>query len=359
MAAVLGAAVLPALARSAPITCAVWPFEAKGVSEQDADVLSAALRTHIFLQGGLTLLERSKMDELVQEAGFSTSLACSESECLIQLGRYLPVQWMIGGSAGKVGGTYTLNATAVDIETSQVVGSALWMKRGEIDLVLTEGVPAVVRELGVQLGITDEGSEVALAETPVKPELLAGPMRVHDRWFFSVEAPDAKEVCLAGGFNAWSTDGYELTDHDGDGIWTGAFEIEDGRYEYKFVVDGGKRWIEDDHNPQRVEDGYGGWNSVLDTSTSAAVASHVTEARASEPVRIPYEIGGPGRVVVKVHSMSGDVVRVLLDAQYTAAVSGSVEWDGRDDEGRRCASGTYVYEVQAAGESGTGRVFLY
>jgi hypothetical protein len=35
-----------------------------------------------------------------------------------------------------------------------------------------------------------------------------------------------------------------------------------GRYEYKFVIDG-VTWKEDPNNPQRVDDGFSGFNSLL------------------------------------------------------------------------------------------------
>ncbi len=54
-----------------------------------------------------------------------------------------------------------------------------------------------------------------------------------------------------------------MSDDDGDGVWTVTLALEPGRYEYKFVVDGGASWEPDDGNPESVGDNHGGENSVL------------------------------------------------------------------------------------------------
>jgi hypothetical protein len=79
---------------------------------------------------------------------------------------------------------------------------------------------------------------------------------------FSLTDDAATSVALAGSFNGWSPTEWPLSDGDGDGIWTGAFDLASGSYQYKFVVDGAN-WITDPANPDLASDGYGGWNSVV------------------------------------------------------------------------------------------------
>lgn len=89
---------------------------------------------------------------------------------------------------------------------------------------------------------------------------------------FQFEAPSAQRVQLAGNWpeNDWlrgqaQTGSYLIglmSDEDGDGVWRIIVDLPPGRYQYKFVVDE-KTWKEDPNNPQRVDDGYGGYNSLL------------------------------------------------------------------------------------------------
>lgn len=79
---------------------------------------------------------------------------------------------------------------------------------------------------------------------------------------FILYAPDIDAVAVAGDFNNWSTVADPLYDRETDGLWTITIPLEPGRYEYKFYVDG-EKWTPDPGNPERVDDGFGGFNSVL------------------------------------------------------------------------------------------------
>ncbi len=93
--------------------------------------------------------------------------------------------------------------------------------------------------------------------------LLEGPFQVEGGYLFSFSDEAAGSVHLAGEFNGWSTDATPMADEDGDGVWTVEIELAPGRYEYKFVVDGGARWVADPGNPESVGDPYGGQNSLI------------------------------------------------------------------------------------------------
>lgn len=61
---------------------------------------------------------------------------------------------------------------------------------------------------------------------------------------------------------------------------------------------------------------------------------------------IAYDVGAPGgRVRVEVFDVRGQLIRTLVDAEQ-AGGSRSVHWDGRDDGGRRVASGMYFYRLR-------------
>ena len=54
---------------------------------------------------------------------------------------------------------------------------------------------------------------------------------------FTVYAPDAKTVSVAGAFNDWRIDANPLTSEE-DGTWKTSLALAPGRYEYKFIIDG-------------------------------------------------------------------------------------------------------------------------
>jgi hypothetical protein len=93
---------------------------------------------------------------------------------------------------------------------------------------------------------------------------LPPPHEVGNGMVFSYHAPSARQVTLAGNFNNWGgTQGggrYDpsidpMTDVDGDGIWQIVLPLPPGRYQYKFVIDGGVRWEQDPNNPDKDTEG--------------------------------------------------------------------------------------------------------
>lgn len=77
---------------------------------------------------------------------------------------------------------------------------------------------------------------------------------------FSLYAPEAARVSLAGDFNAWSPDDCPL-EKSSEGTWERAVVLPAGRHEYKFVVDG--QWQDDPRCAERAPNPYGGENCVV------------------------------------------------------------------------------------------------
>ena len=78
---------------------------------------------------------------------------------------------------------------------------------------------------------------------------------------FVIDAGPGKQVSVAGSFNDWNPDAKILSDKNGDGIYRGIVNLEPGRYEYKFVVDG--IWSMDAQNPNFTPNDFGTLNSLL------------------------------------------------------------------------------------------------
>jgi hypothetical protein len=96
----------------------------------------------------------------------------------------------------------------------------------------------------------------APATSPAKP---SAPARLWDVEF-SLHAPGAIRVYLAGSFNNWSKTANPLQ-HRPNGDWIISLRLPAGTYSYKFFVDG--KWVVDPDNADRADDGYGGKNSIL------------------------------------------------------------------------------------------------
>ncbi len=77
---------------------------------------------------------------------------------------------------------------------------------------------------------------------------------------FLISAPQAKEVYIAGEFNAWKLDDESKMSLD-NGVWKKNVDLKNGAYRYRFVVDGA--WIEDAANPHKKLNPYGSMDSII------------------------------------------------------------------------------------------------
>jgi len=151
---------------------------------------------------------------------------------------------------------------------------------------------------------------------------LPPPHEVQGGMLFSYSSPSARQVTLAGSFNNWGgTQGggrYDagidpMDDPDGDGVWTIVMPLPPGRYQYKFVIDGGVRWEQDPNNADKSTEG-GIENSLIivppgvryateavtGTGVSGTTAPPPAETAATEAVPVTFELSAPDAAGVSV-----------------------------------------------------------
>jgi 1,4-alpha-glucan branching enzyme len=76
---------------------------------------------------------------------------------------------------------------------------------------------------------------------------------------FSLLAPQARSVSIAGDFNQWDTFSHSLK-RDRKGVWRISLSLNPGQYEYRFFVDG--EWQNDPNCGPFVENPFGTSNSL-------------------------------------------------------------------------------------------------
>jgi chromosome partitioning protein len=88
---------------------------------------------------------------------------------------------------------------------------------------------------------------------------LTAPAVTPDGVVFTIEAPGAEHVYIAGDFNDWKPDGSEM---EAVGrVWKKLLKLAPGRYRYRYVVDG--QWCTDPGNATVEPSPFGGNDSVL------------------------------------------------------------------------------------------------
>lgn len=120
-------------------TLAVMDFDGFGMSSYEAQTLTERLRTVAVEIGTYIIVERGAMDEILKEQGFQQS-GCTSDECIVEVGELMGVEYMLGGTIGKVGNTFTISMRIINVESAEVEKTASYDMTGEIDKLLTEGM---------------------------------------------------------------------------------------------------------------------------------------------------------------------------------------------------------------------------
>ncbi len=128
----------------------------------------------------------------------------------------------------------------------------------DIHLKLGDGGIIMVEALNALLG-------------ELKAPVVGAPVKVEGGWRFSISNDAAKAalgkdpgtVSLAGEFNAWNSGDPNYALKLADGVWSITVPLQPGKYQYKFVLDGGAKWKEDPSNKDTMDDHNGGLNTIV------------------------------------------------------------------------------------------------
>lgn len=82
-----------------------------------------------------------------------------------------------------------------------------------------------------------------------------------NEFVFSLRAPEAKTVFIAGDFNGWALDDASRMQQE-NGTWKKKVNLSPGKYHYRFVIDG--VWAEDENNPVKEKNPYGSTDSLIE-----------------------------------------------------------------------------------------------
>ena len=118
-------------------TVAILDFEGQGVDASEVQTLTERMRTEIGNTNAVRLIERKAVEKIMEEQGFQQT-GCTTDECAAEVGQLLGVQFMISGSIGKMGKSYTIDAKMFSVETSETIRTKSATHKGDVSGLLTE-----------------------------------------------------------------------------------------------------------------------------------------------------------------------------------------------------------------------------
>ena len=106
----------------AKIRVAVFDFDAKGISPDEAATLTERFRSVLIETQKFIMVERQKVNLILEELGLQMTGVVSE-QSLSEAGAMLGVQRIVTGSIGKIEDTYTVDIRVVDVQSAKLLGS--------------------------------------------------------------------------------------------------------------------------------------------------------------------------------------------------------------------------------------------
>jgi len=125
---------------------AVSDLAGQGIDASTAAVISDRLRSELFNTGMVSVLERSQMQEILKEQGFQQT-GCTSDQCAVETGQLLGVKYMVVGSIGLVGHTYTIASRLIDVSTGKMAATANVDCKCEIDDILSQSTVKIASKL--------------------------------------------------------------------------------------------------------------------------------------------------------------------------------------------------------------------
>jgi TolB-like protein len=111
----------PAQAQSLPRIAVVELTTRGGISSDEAAIISDRIRAQFLRTQTYEVMERSHMEAVLKEQGFSQTQSCESTDCSVQVGRLLAVRQIVTGSVSRLGKLYTLSLRIVDVERGQIL----------------------------------------------------------------------------------------------------------------------------------------------------------------------------------------------------------------------------------------------
>jgi TolB-like protein len=141
------------------IKVAVLDFEGKNMSQEDAEALTDLLRTELFNTGRFIVVERQKIQKIIEEQKFQMSGLTNTDE-VTQIGRLLNVKKIMIGTMTRLGGTHIINTRIVDVQSGQVELAEAVESRGGEEL-LPNSVNELALKISYKVGL--EGSIIRIS----------------------------------------------------------------------------------------------------------------------------------------------------------------------------------------------------
>lgn len=199
-------------------TCAVLTFDVNyGLTKGEANMISDRFAADLSKYDRFAILDRSKIQLVINKLELSTSTDYTDLNYAIKLGKLLDVKYVICGSIAKHKRFYTLNTRLINVDTTESIKTATSDYEGDfknlIQNVISNNVEVL---LGIKSDDNNKGQrtlDTASTKSQKDSEKVLSQKKTKSRWLVPVAAIAgvggivAAAVAVAGGGGGGGGDG--------------------------------------------------------------------------------------------------------------------------------------------------------
>jgi hypothetical protein len=173
----------PAVARLPHVAVLTFGGDATTTIEQ-RNSISDRFSMELIESGKFTVLDRTRIDEILKEQGFQQTGSCTGGDCQVEMGRLLGVEKLVTGTVVDFGGVWSMGIGYTDVASGQVEKRVSKEIDGKLIDLLTKGCPTVAKELagwvnrgnpGISAPVAAPDHSVAAASAKEAAQAAAAP----------------------------------------------------------------------------------------------------------------------------------------------------------------------------------------
>ncbi|MBM4320309.1 MAG: hypothetical protein FJ125_10180 [Deltaproteobacteria bacterium] len=118
-------------------------LEASGAPAAEVSALAESLCTEVGSLDRFELLCGSELKVMLEHMSLQRLMGCAGDDCLRELSGHVKADWLLLGSVGKVGETFTLNLRLMNAQSGSVAGRTSRTVSKDLGRLLGELAPAL------------------------------------------------------------------------------------------------------------------------------------------------------------------------------------------------------------------------
>ena len=153
---------------------AISPFVGdKNVTPEQLNFLTGKFAGELITTQVFNVLDRGKMDYILKEQGFQQTGLCNSSECQVQMGQMLGVDFIVTGNLVRFGSKFAFRADYIDVGSGKVVYFVEQNASGELEDVYEALCEGAAKKLALKVA-----PPVATTVAPVPPPVTPAPVAI-------------------------------------------------------------------------------------------------------------------------------------------------------------------------------------